>query len=279
MLRIRQGSRDDSVASTSSRVTSMGVKPAGRSHASAGTEPRLCSRAMTEATSRVFIAPSRVGMPGRLPDQAAAGYGFKLRGLRSAGDFVGTLAQALMTSTAARFQRSPVGAVSPSATTDPAGPAGPVVCWVQKVSPVAVSSVWFSSAWFGPIVRGVAVSQSLPAPNTREPAAVVVSDTPGAPLAAPLLAVAPVPLVPCKAMTVRVWSKPPTAGLDVTCADVSTPGAVAFQISASPACELARATSVQVRPAPLTVTDWPPLAGPSDSAKASSSSPAAPVWN
>src|SRR5215471_3483397 len=185
--------------------------------------------------------------------------------------------QAPITSTAARFQLSLVGAMSPSATTEPAGPAGPVVCWVQKVSPTAVSSVWFTSAWFGPTVRGVAVSQSLPAPKTREPAAVVVRDTPGAPLAPPPLTVAPVPLVPCRATTVRVWSKPPTAGVEVTRADVSTAGAVARQISASPAWELARATRVQVRPAPLTVTDWPPLAGPSDSTKASSSSPAAPV--
>src|SRR5262245_9885900 len=179
------------------------------------------------------------------------------------------VAQAPITSTAARFHRSPVGAVSPSATTEPAGPAGPVVCWVQKVSPTAASTVWFTSAWFGPTVRGVAVSQSLPAPETREPAAVVVSDTPGATLAAPALTVAPVRLLPCRAMTVTLWTKPPTAGVDATCAAATTAGAVAFQSSASPARELARAPSVQVSPSPRTVADWPPLAGPSDSTKAS----------
>src|SRR5450755_310373 len=60
---------------------------------------------------------------------------------------------------------------------------------------------------------------------------------------------------------------------------VSTAGAVACQISASPACPLARRTRVQARPAPLTVTLCAAGAsGPSLPTNASSVSPAAAVW-
>src|SRR5262249_5010993 len=103
------------------------------------------------------------------------------------------------------------------------------------------------------------------------------SDTPGAPLAAPPRTVAPVPLVPCRAMTVRVWSKPPTAGVEVACADVSTAGAGGFQIPASAARVLVRPTRVPRRPGPQAGADWARLAGPCDCTTASSSSPAAPV--
>ena len=49
---------------------------------------------------------------------------------------------------------------------------------------------------------------------------------------------------------------------------VSTLDAVAFQISDTPSCVLARFTSVHVRPAPEIVSVCPPDVGPSDAAKA-----------
>jgi hypothetical protein len=49
----------------------------------------------------------------------------------------------------------------------------------------------------------------------------------GAPLAALATADAPVPLVPCSAMTVTAWSYPRIAGVDFTLALVNTDGAVA----------------------------------------------------
>src|SRR6185437_16017836 len=81
-------------------------------------------------------------------------------------------------------------------------------------------------------------------------------------------------------MTVRSWSKPLLAGVELTVAEDRTAGAVAFHTSLSPGCPLDRLTRVQVRPAPLTVTVCPAaLFGPSAETKASSVSPAAAVWN
>src|SRR4029079_4365466 len=62
---------------------------------------------------------------------------------------------------------------------------------------------------------------------------------------------------------------------------VSTAGAVAVQISATPRDVAARCTRVQVRPAPDTVMFWllAPVAGPSDPISAMSTSPAAVVFS
>jgi hypothetical protein len=66
----------------------------------------------------------------------------------------------------------------------------------------------------------------------------------------------------------------------VTVALERTVGAVACQTSASPGWLFARLTSVQVRPAPLTVVCCcPDPVGPSADTKARRTSPAAAVWN
>src|SRR5205085_412556 len=59
---------------------------------------------------------------------------------------------------------------------------------------------------------------------------------------------------------------------DLTVAFVSRAAAVARQISDVPAWVLLRLTRVQVRPAPLTAAVWALVAGPSEEAKARSSS-------
>src|SRR5262245_59910148 len=136
---------------------------------------------------------------------------------------------------------------------------GAVVRSDQNVSPTAESTHWCTSCWFDASVRAVALSQSLPTACTHDPSAVVVRLTEGAPVPADPPAVAPIPAAPAKLMTVSDWSKPPDAGVDVTWALVSTPVALAVQISDVPSWPLARFARVHVRPAPETVAVWVPL--------------------
>ena len=74
------------------------------------------------------------------------------------------------------------------------------------MSPLPVSTHWWRIVCPAPSVRAVAPSQSLPAPKTHEPAAVVVSVMRGAPVAAPAPLDAPTPPAPAKAITVSDWS-------------------------------------------------------------------------
>ncbi len=73
-------------------------------------------------------------------------------------------AAAATISTAAKLNRSVVGAVSLSCTTAPAIAVRVVVFCTQYVSPVGVLSHWCAIAWLAPSVRAVAPSQSLPTP-------------------------------------------------------------------------------------------------------------------
>src|SRR3954470_14526197 len=93
---------------------------------------------------------------------------------------------------------------------------------------------------------------------------------------------APTPLAPVNATTLSDWltGAPKTEVTDcvlVTVTPVSTAGAVAVQISATPLCVAARCTRVGVGPPPdrVRVCVFGPVAAPSEAAKASSTSPAA----
>ena len=107
------------------------------------------------------------------------------------------------TSTAAKFQRSAVGAVSFSVTAVPGSGVAAFCRCTQKVSPTEAR---YSSAFVcpPPTVRAVALSQSLPTPQTQEPARVVVTVTVGAPVAAlaPALATGAVRSAPARATMV-----------------------------------------------------------------------------
>ena len=153
------------------------------------------------------------------------------------------------TSTAARFHWSAVGAVSEMGTTDPAAPEGVVRRCTQYVSPVPASTHWCSSDWPAPSVREIARSQSLPTPNTQEPAAVVVTPAVGGPDAALAPVDAPTPAAPVKAMTSSDWSKPPDDCVAVNVAPDSAAGATACQISASPARAVGAAHGRPLQPA------------------------------
>ena len=94
------------------------------------------------------------------------------------------------TSIEAMFQRSVVGAESLRVTLVPASGVGAVWRCTHIVSPTeARNSSTF--VWLAPTVRAVALSQSLPTPQTHAPARVVVSETEGAPVAALAAAVDP----------------------------------------------------------------------------------------
>src|SRR3954471_19476684 len=108
----------------------------------------------------------------------------------------------------------------------------------------------------------------------------------GAPLDAPPMFDAPTPLAPVKATTVSDWftGAPSTLVADcvlVMLTLVSTPGAVAVQISATPRAIAARWTRVQVSPPPemVRLCVFVPAVGPSEAANASKTSPAAAVVN
>jgi hypothetical protein len=88
------------------------------------------------------------------------------------------------------FQRSAVGAMSLRLTVVPPTGVGEVWRCTQNVSPTEARNS-STLVWFGPTVRAVALSQSLPTPQTQAPARVVVRETDGPPLAAPSAAVAP----------------------------------------------------------------------------------------
>ena len=107
------------------------------------------------------------------------------------------------TSTAARFQRSLVGAVSFRVT---AVPGSGVAAFWRCTHSVSPTEARYSSTFVCPLptVRAVALSQSLPTPQTQEPARVVVSVTVGAPVAAlaPALATGALRSAPLKATTV-----------------------------------------------------------------------------
>ena len=82
----------------------------------------------------------------------------------------------------------------------------------------------------------------------------------------------PPPAAPLNATTVSDWWYPVCAGAERTVAPVRVPVACAFQISETPGRVFARFTSVQVRPAPVTVPVCP-VRWPSDETKASRRSP------
>ncbi len=134
--------------------------------------------------------------------------------------------------------------------------------------------------WLEPIVRVMALSQSVPTANTQEPSRVVVTDPVGAPEVALNMAVAPTapePLLPlestpAKATTV-IEEAALCAKLALIVALLKTAGAKARQISASPNTPFARAANCHVNPAPVTeVTVFPPEVLESLEMNASSSS-------
>src|SRR4051812_39283003 len=89
---------------------------------------------------------------------------------------------------------------------------------------------------------------------------------------------APTPLAPVKATTVSDWFTAPASDcVLVTDTLLRAAAAVAVQTSATPRDTAARATRVQLNPAPDTVRNWllVPVPGPSDDARAIST--AAPV--
>ena len=105
----------------------------------------------------------------------------------------------------------------------------------------------------------MALSQSLPTPNTQDPFRVVVSDTDGAPdeLLFPFaLPIAPDPLVPLGSAPLKVTIVIDAATLcdkvAFTVTADSKAGAKALQISAVPSWAFVRLTSAHVTPPPLT---------------------------
>jgi len=142
-----------------------------------------------------------------------------------------------------------------------------------------VARYWLTMVWLDGTVRAIALSQSLPTPNTHEPLRVVISDALGAPEAALALAVAPIapePPVPVASAPVKVTTViedvTPCDNVAVTLTLVSVEGAKARQISAVPNWALVRRTSVQVRPVPLTLVTVTPGEVASLEIKARSSS-------
>src|SRR5579883_710919 len=85
-----------------------------------------------------------------------------------------------MMSTAARFQLSLVGELSPMVTVWPWLLV--VVCrWAHEVSPALVSRYWLTTVWPEPAAREIALSQSWPTAQTSDPEVEATSDTFGAP--------------------------------------------------------------------------------------------------
>src|SRR6185295_17772078 len=104
----------------------------------------------------------------------------------------------------------------------------------------------------------MALSKSLPTPNTQELLRVVTSVAVGAPAAALPDAIAPIapdPLAPDRSTFEKLAIViDDTVGCDsvaVTATPVSAVGAKARQISLVPACTFVRPTSAHVRPAPV----------------------------
>ncbi|MGJ0483524.1 MAG: hypothetical protein ACR65R_03185 [Methylomicrobium sp.] len=130
-------------------------------------------------------------------------------------------------------------------------------------------------------MRSIALSQSLPTPNTHEPLRVVVRLAVGKPDAAFALALAPIapePFVPEVSTPVKVTIVREAAVLldrvAVTATLVSTPGANARHTSAVPRWVLVRCTNTQVRlpPVMLETVVLVPEVGASVATNASSNS-------
>ena len=122
--------------------------------------------------------------------------------------------------------------------------------------------------WLGPSWRAMALSQSVPTPNTQELSRVLTRDPVGAPEAALNVAVAPTapePLLPPGSAPLNATTVMEAAALcpkfAVTATLLKIVGANARQISASPRTPFARATNCHVNPAPFTDITVFPLAG------------------
>ena len=98
----------------------------------------------------------------------------------------------------------------------------------------------------------MALSKSLPTPNTQEPAPVVTSVVAGAPEPAERLALAPTPLAPVKLITV-IDDNTLCESVAVTLAPLKGDPANARQISDEPLCAFVRTTKLQVSPPPVTL--------------------------
>ncbi len=103
----------------------------------------------------------------------------------------------------------------------------------------------------------MALSKSLPTPNTQELPLVVVSDAVGAPERALFVATAPIapePFVPDVSAPIKLMTVIEDATLCVRVADTDTlfkgAAAKARQISAVPFCTLLLATNTHVKPQP-----------------------------
>jgi hypothetical protein len=184
------------------------------------------------------------------------------------------------TSTRLRLYRSPVGAVSFTVTVVPLAGMGLVSLCTQKVLPTGDRYSWIM-VWFGPTVREVALSQSMPTPTAREPFMVVTSEAVGAPglaLPVPIAPIAPDPFVPLVFTPVKLMTVIEALTFCVNVAVTVTPLRVvvanARQISAVPRWTFVLSTRAQVNPPPamlLTETLGPPLEA-SDEMNARSSS-------
>lgn len=121
----------------------------------------------------------------------------------------------------------------------------------------------------------IGLDQSVPTPQTQEPALVVIRVAVGAPEAALAPSAGPAVVSALrKATTVMAACQLPDACVAVTVAFDSGPGAMACQISAVHGCVLVLCRSVQLSPAPVTAAIRAELAqfGPSELMKARRSS-------
>src|SRR5262252_1079602 len=121
-----------------------------------------------------------------------------------------------------------------------------------------VARYWLTIVWFGPTVRAIALSKSLPTPNTSELFRVVRRVAEGAsPLefADAVAPIAPDPFVPVvstfEKLTTVIEAATDCDNVAVTLTLDSVVGANARQISEEPFCTFVRCTRTQVRPAPV----------------------------
>jgi hypothetical protein len=139
-------------------------------------------------------------------------------------------------------------------TAVPAAGVVPVLDCAQNV-PAAGSRNSCNIDWPAPTVRATAPSQSLPTPSTKDPAAVVVTDPVGAPVAAFVAAVAPTPLAPLYATTVNDCVNAVFTSVEVTVTLLNAPADGAVHTSELPGCPVDRFANDHVSPAPDTVED------------------------
>ena len=151
-----------------------------------------------------------------------------------------------------------------------------------------VERYWWTTAWFGPAVREMALSQSSPTPMTRELLIVVTSDAAGAPGLAfpvPIAPMAPEPFVPAVFTPVKLMTVIDATTLFEIVAVAVTPlsaeVANARQISAVPRWTFVLSTRAHVNPPPATLLTETlvPLPGSSVEMNARSSSFAEAVAN